>query len=369
MTTALMVATAGFLLSLLYLNGVVTAGDASCACQEKVNKALIQSLEGCTGALTAMEEYSKELALNEAEEVKAEATGAATSTCKCAKEVTEALTKSLKSCVEALSETISCSGPPPPSPPAKPTSCKEILEKDPKSKAGKYTLYDPIAKKEYETYCFMFKLNQCGNIAGYTQVHLFRATSGCPQGFVKKSENCVRSPSKSGGCVSISVPTHGIKYDRVCIAIDGRQIGTPDGVSGSNRPGSIDEAYVDGVSMTHGKSPRKHIWTYMASSSEKKPICPCSTGSTVKVPDFVGKNYRCESGNPDETAVPGKLYDKDDLWDGLNCKSVEASCCGLYYAYAVLPSSTTDDIEARVCTDEATADEDIALNFLRISVY
>ena len=99
MTTALMVATAGFLLSLLYLNGVVTAGDASCACQEKVNKALIQSLEGCTGALTALEECNKELALNEAKEVKAEATGAATSTCKCAKEVTEALTKSLKSCV------------------------------------------------------------------------------------------------------------------------------------------------------------------------------------------------------------------------------------------------------------------------------
>ena len=118
MTTALMVATAGFLLSLLYLNGVVTAGDASCARQEKVNKALIQSLEGCTGALTAMEEYSKELALNEAEEVKAEATGAATSTCKYAKEVAEALTKSLKGCVEALCETISCGGPPPPPPPA-----------------------------------------------------------------------------------------------------------------------------------------------------------------------------------------------------------------------------------------------------------
>ena len=64
-------------------------------------------------------------------------------------------------------------------------------------------------------------------------------------------------------------------------------MGTPDGVSGSNRPG---EAYVDGVSITHGKSPHKHIWTCMASQSEKKPICPCSTGSTVKVPEFIGKN-------------------------------------------------------------------------------
>ena len=369
MTTSLMVAT-GFLLSFLYLIGVVTAGDSSCSCQEKVNKALIQSLEGCTGALTAMEECNKELALNEAEEVKAEATGAATSTCKCAKEVTEALTKSLKSCVEALSETISCGGPPaPPPPPAGPTSCKEILEKDPNSRNGYYIIYDPVSKEEYKTWCFMSKSSFCGNIAGYTQVHYFTSSSGCPQGFVKKSEYCMRSPSKSGGCVSISISTHGIKYDRVCAAMKGYQVGTPDGVSGSNRPGSIDEAYVDGVSITHGKSPRKHIWTYMASSSEKKPICPCSTGSTVKVPDFIGKNYRCESGNPDETAVPGKLYNEDMLWDGYDCNDVEDSCCGNRYTYAVLPSSTTDDIDVRVCTDEATTDEDIAIYGVRMLVH
>ena len=376
MTTALMVATAGFLLSLLYLNGVVTAGDASCACQEKVNKALIQSLEGCTGALTAMEECNKELVLNQAEKVKAEATGAATSACKCAKEVSEALTKSLKSCVEALSETISCGGPPPPpppAPPAGPTSCKEILEKNPKSSIGYYTLYDPVTKKEYKTWCIMSQSPSCGNIAGFTRVYYLSLTSDCPQGFVKKkgSKYCVRSPSKSGGCVSISVPTHGIKYDRVCASITAYQVGTPDGVSGSTRPGSIDEAYVDGVSMTHGKSPRKHIWTYMASLSEKKPICPCSTGSTMKVPDFIGKNYFCESGNPDETAVPGKLYDKDKMWDGQTLGSVEASCSGskLGYTYTVLPSSTTDDIEIRVCTDEATTDEDIALNNIFLFVY
>ena len=383
MTTALMVATAGFLLSLLYLNGVVTAGDASCACQEKVNKALIQSLEGCTGALTAMEECNKELALNEAKEVKAEATGAATSTCKCAKEVTEALTKSLKGCVEALSETISCGGPPappsppapspsPPPPPAKPTSCKEIYEKNPNSKNGDYTLYDPIAKKEYKTFCFMSKNPYFNNVPGFTLIFEFSFGIGdCPKGFVKKNNYCYRPPSKSGGCVSISVSSRGIKYDRVVTRVFAYQIGTPDGVSGSNRPGSIDEAYVDGVSMTHGKSPRKHIWTFIASSSEKKPICPCSTGSTVKVPDFIGKNYFCESGNPDETAVPGKLYDKDKMWDGQTLKSIEASCSDSKYghAYIALPSSTIDDIEIRVCTDEATTDEDIGLNNIDLFVY
>ena len=148
----------------------------------------------------------------------------------------------------------------------------------------------------------------------------------------------------------------------------GREL-VPDGISGPNRPGSIDDAYVDGISITHGKSPRKHIWTFMGSSSEKKPICPCATGSTVKVPDFIGNNYFCESGNPEETAVSGKVYTTDALWNMFRCNGVEASCCGKdknSYFYAVLPS---DDIEVRVCSDEATSDEDFALFNIGILEY
>ena len=215
----------------------------------------------------------------------------------------------------------------------------------------------------------MEAIDVCGNIKGYTYVYNREPGQKCPEGFIVSKTYCTRPPTKSGGCFSFTVPTHGINYGRVCMIVFSVQVGTPDGVSGSNRPGSIDEAYVDGVSMTHGKSPRKHIWTYMASSSEKKPICPCSTGSTVKVPDFIGKNYLCESANPDETAVPGKVYGKDVLWDRNVCRELEASCCENRHAYAVLPSSTTDDIEVRVCSDEATTDEDIGLLLLRVVVH
>ena len=102
----------------------------------------------------------------------------------------------------------------------------------------------------------------------------------------------------------------------------------------------------------------------MGSLSEKKPICPCATGSTVKVPDFIGNNYFCESGNPDKTAVPGKVYSGDTLWNMYKCNELEASCCRKdrnEHIYAVLPSSTTDDIEVKVCSDEATSDEDFKL--------
>ena len=407
MTTAIMVAV-GLLLSLLYLNGVVTAED--CACQEEVNKALIQSLKGCTDALTAMEECNKEpgTVFNQAKKVKMEGQAvSAASSCECAKKVSEALTRSLKSCVEALSESMSCGGPnpsvspsstavpptsssiaspsivstsftpsPSPSPPAKSTSCKEILKKNPASKTGEYTLYDPITEEKYKVMCLMTSFAKCDNIAGLTILLSQFFPSNCPEGFTLKQvsgfKHCVRQPSESGGCVSIDVPTHNIQYDRVCAVVSAFQIGTPDGISGPNRPGSIDDAYVDGVSMTHGKSPRKHIWTFMGSSSEKKPICPCATGSTVKVPDFIGNNYFCESGNREETAVPGKIYTNDALWNMRNCNGVEASCCRKDtndYFYAVLPSSTTDDIEVRVCSDEATSDEDFSVLNIGIAVY
>ena len=220
----------------------------------------------------------------------------------------------------------------------------------------------------------MTNIAECDNIAGFTQVWFRYLPDNCPEGFVLKWFNgikrCVRQSSESGGCVSINVPTHNMQYDRVCASMTSYQIGTPDGISGPNRPGSIDDAYVDGVSMTHGKSPRKHIWTFMGSSSEKKPICPCATGSTVKVPDFIGNNYFCESGNPDETAVPGKIYARDVLWNMRNCNEVEASCCRNHGGvYTVLPSSTTDDIEIRVCSDEATSDEDFSLLLSKISLY
>ena len=52
---------------------------------------------------------------------------------------------------------------------------------------------------------------------------------------------------------------------------------------------SIDEAYVEGVSITHGHDPRQQIWSYAAGSSEHRisqecsdSKCPCN-GAPVAV--------------------------------------------------------------------------------------
>ena len=53
--------------------------------------------------------------------------------------------------------------------------------------------------------------------------------------------------------------THGLNYSAVCGRVRGYQSGTPSAFENSV---PIDEAYAEGVSITHGTSPRKHVWTY-----------------------------------------------------------------------------------------------------------
>jgi hypothetical protein len=95
----------------------------------------------------------------------------------------------------------------------------------------------------------------------------------------------------------------------------------------------IDEPYVDGVSVTYGV-PRRHIWTFAGGISEtivntQRHIhnsCPCALNGTgirlQQPPIFVGNNYFCESGNPQNTfeTTNDFQYTDDPLWDGNGAK-------------------------------------------------
>ena len=98
--------------------------------------------------------------------------------------------------------------------------------------------------------------------------------------------------------------------------------------------------------------------------------CPCNAGSTVSVQSFVGNDYFCESGNPQSGWV-SRLYIEDPLWDGEGCGGIEGPCCNvpnIPWFYKVLNSSTTDDIELRACTDQATGDEDVPVGLYEMYV-
>ena len=99
------------------------------------------------------------------------------------------------------------------------------------------------------------------------------------------------------------------------------------------------------VSLTHGTSPRKHIWTFAAAldrsfdereseNSYLPNFCPCQTNS--EPPPFVGENYFCDAGNEEFMTGESGLQPKP-LWDGTDC----LCCDNPPWFYKQLPQPTT----------------------------
>ena len=187
-------------------------------------------------------------------------------------------------------------------------------------------------------------------------------TQVCPSVWQDRSTNGVRVCGRhtSSGCYGTFYPT-GCTYSKVCGRVIGFQIGHTDGFHTST---SINGAYVEGVSITHG-SPRSHIWTLAADLSETGAGCPCEGGTSP--PLFVGNNYYCESGNNATGFTSDFLYANDPLWDGQQCQS-EGTCCSTAPWFTVdLVIPTTDSIEVRICAD-STPTEDTPINLLELYV-
>uniref|UniRef100_A0A1X7VCN9 Uncharacterized protein n=1 Tax=Amphimedon queenslandica TaxID=400682 RepID=A0A1X7VCN9_AMPQE len=130
------------------------------------------------------------------------------------------------------------------------------------------------------------------------------------------------------------------------------------GGSGYNS-NSLEDFTVDGVSITHGSNPRKHIWAYVGSYSEDSTdncACPCNTGYSGGLDlnaTFIGSHYYCESGLNPGQPFSAVLYATDPLWDGQQCDDQESTCCPanskMPWFYRSLDTQTTDDIELRLC--------------------
>ena len=247
-------------------------------------------------------------------------------------------------------------------------SCEAIKAANPDSTSGDYVI--EVDGEERTVYCNFDTL--CGSSDGWMRVAHFDMTdtsTQCPSGFTLQTANEKRACGRDSiGCHSINIPSIG-SYSEVCGRVHAYQFQHLDGITG--HPTDIDQVYVDGVSITRG-SPRQHIWTFIGSLGENdnayRVDCPCG-GASVSPPDFVGSDYYCESGNPG----PGhtSYYTDDKLWDGQQCGNIETGCCTnpmLPYFYKNIGSSTTDDIELRVCSDEVPGGEDPRLIFYEIYV-
>lgn len=183
----------------------------------------------------------------------------------------------------------------------------------------------------------------------------------CPNGLTQQNYSniahplCNRAPGNY--CDSTFFSTQGQTYSKICGRVRGYQFGDID--SFISIAVGIDNMYIEGVSITHGRNPRQHIWTYAAAITEddlSASGCPCSTGYAGGIniaTTFVGSHYYCESGIRSHQLVTSVLYPNDTLWDGQQCNGPEAPCCQgsstMPWFYRSLGTHTSDDIELRLC--------------------
>ena len=232
-------------------------------------------------------------------------------------------------------------------------------------------------KKIQADVSFIREEHSCGGNGWRRVVYLdmTNPNATCPSGWKLtgySQRTCGRNSTAQKICNSATFPVSGGKYSRVCGRIRAYQWGATVGFFSYHKrfATTIDGPYVCGVSVTHG-TPRHHIWTFAAGGSEanrkKTWVCPCGTGAnnTIDVPSFVGEDYFCESGVNERWngRKHYTLHSNDTLWDGEDCP-ISKKCCSYHnppYFYRQLPTSTTDDIEARICLLLHTSDVAVEL--------
>ena len=262
-------------------------------------------------------------------------------------------------------------------------SCSDL---PPKSSLGNYWIlnHNNNTNDPVQVYCDKNRTNCSCNADGVwmrvANLDMTDPNQNCPAGFQQISTP-LRLCGRPGpaGCVSTFFRTHGVEYSHVCGRIKAYQKGAPDAFWRQNFTGqTTDSNYVDGISLTHGQSPRQHIWTFAAALNEVSNVigilCPCTRERAKSppiqfVPSFIiGNDYFCETAAIEHPQL--RLYPDDPLWDGEGCGS-ESTCCEFNnppWFCRQLPQPTTDDIELRICGNEDISDEDTPIEQIEIHV-
>ena len=242
-------------------------------------------------------------------------------------------------------------------------SCTELAEQKPDILSGNYWILNstqsPVNVFCETTGVFPSSLNVTGGWVRVANLNMTDPDQQCPGNLqLSFTDQPIRVCGRSTDydCDSVTFTTNGIRYQQVCGRVRGYRYRTTDGFNVfCPAPCTVDNIYVDGVSITHGVSPRKHIWTYAAGS------CPCA-GSAVLPPAFVGSDYYCEIGADIDS------WNNNPLWDGLGCSG---TCCdppNLPWFCKELPEPTTDNLEFRICGNQDINDEDTPVDLVELYI-
>ncbi len=215
----------------------------------------------------------------------------------------------------------------------------------------------------------------CGTTGGWMEVaklDMSDPTQVCPSGwryFSSPVRSCGRTDTGGEGTETVTYSTHGRSFSRVCGKIVAYQYGRPDGFDPYTSSKTIDDVYVDGITITYGR-PRQHIWTFAALKGDSDTggsVCPCSDPDSVAfidIPPWVGTNYFCEAGT--NNGVTNTFYFSDPLFDGQNCPS-PSTCCEFNtppWFSRELARPSTGDLEVRVMGNYD--DEDNPISYMEM---
>ncbi len=263
------------------------------------------------------------------------------------------------------------------------TSCDEIGNLRPDIIPGMLWIKNPLDESPVLVECASADNSPDLVSVRVAYLNMTDPSHSCPGEFIEHiyietKRLCARRQT-TGGCVSATFSTHGLPYSTVYGRIIGYQFSSPSGFFTHDTPNDIDSAYIDGISVTHSQSPRKHIWSFAncvyekTGYNENRDICPCiDPASTMQqyIPTFVGNDYFCDSGAQDDVQL-GTFYPNDPLWDGSGC-GLASTCCTFNnppFFNKILPQTTTDDIEVRLCADQdGLLDEDSPVELIELYI-
>ena len=163
----------------------------------------------------------------------------------------------------------------------------------------------------------------------------------------------------------ITVPVNGQSYQQLRGRVIAYQVGTTDAFHKFSDSSciSIDDVYVDGISITRGQTPRLHVWTHaLGQRGGGKSSCPSSGGQIP--PQFIGENYFCSAGNPASSGARKCVVYPTPLWSNI-LGNLEDN--DLYFGVS-FRDPTTEDLEIRVITDETRGNEDIYIQSIDLYV-
>lgn len=260
-------------------------------------------------------------------------------------------------------------------------SCDELKEIDGASQSGLYwiQLSNGSSVKVFCDFDQRCNCSQTGSSA-WMRVAFFNMTDpiqDCPFNLMLTEIRGKRlCHTKHKGCTSIYFDTFGFSFSKVCGRVIGIQFGEPNAFRPyfRDKSRSLEDQYVDGVSLTHGQAPRTHVWTFVMVEDETQSDdegCPCTVSDTLftgVVPPFIGNDYFCDTGSHNRSE---DIYYLDNpLWDGHRC-GTRSTCCQWQsppWFCKTLPEPTRNDLEFRVCADSSMNDELLLLELIEIYV-